>query len=35
MIGQDHGIDLYRVDEIGIIADHSCELRLSDLVQLF
>lgn len=34
MIGKDHRIDLYRIDKIGIIADQSGELRLSNLVQL-
>lgn len=34
MIGQHHGIDLYGIDEVCVVADHSGELHLSDLVQL-
>ncbi|KZC09891.1 hypothetical protein WN55_00537, partial [Dufourea novaeangliae] len=35
VIGQDHWVDLYAVDQIGIVADHSGELHFPNLVQLF
>jgi len=34
MIRQDHGINLYSINQVGVVADQSGQLRLANLLQL-